>query len=387
MKKRLTDLAIARMAPPAEGRIDCWDELLPSLGIRLSATGRKVWNIARRKQGGRNPIRHRLGTFPELSVAEARAKARELIAGGQQPRINTKFSDIAEQFLQHARTRKGRPLRPATIKSYRIVLLNYARPLHRTPFAELRRHDVAELVRNISTSSGAPTASLVRAVLGRLWAYAIEVGATEANVVAGSASYDVPARSRVLSDSELAALWRATDGKTDFNMAVRLMLWTGCRRSEAGGATWSEFMDVLWRLPPTRTKNGRALDLPLPRQAVAALAKWPHRFGRQHLFGTSSSRGYLGMDRAKELLDKRLNFSRHWVLHDIRRSVESRLAALGVSKEVRARLLNHDVSKVDVVYQRHDFLAEKRQALQAWADALEAITSQAAPTVLRLKQV
>jgi integrase len=279
------------------------------------------------------------------------------------------------------------PLRPATAKVYRIVLQTYAAPLHRRPVTEIRRRDIAELLRVLAKDKGPATAALVRSVLSRLWGYLLEIDAVDANVAIGTPVFDVEPRARTLTDGELRALWHATEEQSDFNMCVRLMLWCGVRRSEAGGAMWREFSEGVWVIPPTRTKNHRELKLPLARQAIADVARWPKRLGRDHLFGASSARGFTNFETPKARLDERLGFARPWVLHDIRRTCESKLAELGIIKEVRARLLNHDVGAIDLTYQKYDFAVEKKQALQAWADTLETIVGQPEIAVLCLNQV
>ena len=124
------------------------------------------------------------------------------------------------------------------------------------------------------------------------------------NPFTGTESYETVKRSRVLKDGEqLAELWAATEEPRDFNLIVRLCLWTGCRRSEAGGLRWSEVVDGVWLIPGTRTKNHRPLALPLPRQALAALegcgtgssvAIWYSDAGRTNLPGLVKEQGTAG---------------------------------------------------------------------------------------------
>jgi integrase len=189
--------------------------------------------------------------------------------------------------------------------------------------------------------------------------------------VTGTESYSTPKRSRVLNDGELRALWAATEDGSDFGLIVRLCLWTGCRRSEAGGMAWSELDGGLWAIPSQRTKNGRPLVLPLPHQAVDALAGWPRNNGRDLLLGRGA-KGFEGWSNAKERLDAQTGLA-PWTLHDTRRTVETRLAGLGVPKEHVNRLLNHATGPVTEAYDWHDYLPEKRAALQKWADALDQI--------------
>jgi integrase len=115
--------------------------------------------------------------------------------------------------------------------------------------------------------------------------------------------------------------------------------------------------------------------LPIATQMAAALAAWPRIRGRDCLFGNRSPHGFTNWDEAKQKLDASLKFNRPFVLHDIRRTVETRLAELGVNKEVRSRILNHDVGELQESYQHYSFEAEKRGALQRWSDQIDHIVS------------
>ena len=267
--------------------------------------------------------------------------------------------------------------------AYRIVLRSYARPLHGRPVESIRRRDVAELLRVIARDSGGPTASLARSVLSRFFGYLCEIDMVEANPAHGTPVLSIEPRSRVFGDVELGALWAATDDDSDFSMIIRILLWTGCRRSEAAGMRWSELQDGLWRIAGSRTKNHRELVLPLPRQMVEALVGWRRVVGRDHLFGATSQAGFKSWVQ-KDRLATRLGFARPWSLHDCRRTVETRLTALGVNREVIVRLLNHGVSNLQRAYDHHSYEDEKRAALARWAAELARIVEQR-PAVVAIK--
>jgi hypothetical protein len=183
-------------------------------------------------------------------VAEARAKAREMLEGGA-PALSQNFAEVVEQFLAHGRTRKGRELRQNSIRQYKHVFARYARPLHQRPLAEITRRDVAGVIRDVANESGATTASLVRAMLGRLWNFAIEVGEAEHNPVQHTPSYAVFARSRTLTDSEIAAIWAATEDRSS--------------------ATWTSTRSAI--SPPRRSASSPSR----PRSAPARTTRRPAR--------------------------------------------------------------------------------------------------------------
>jgi integrase len=386
---RFTEATVSRLQSPATGEAVYWDALLPGFGLRVSQSGRKTW-IANVKGSKR-----RLGHYPDMSVADARASARLVLADGlppepveepddPEPRAAMLFADLAEQFLEHGLSRRGKPLRPASAAAYRIVLRRYAAPLHKRPVDTIRRRDIAELLRVIARDSGGPTASLARSVLSRFFGYLCEVDLVEHHPADRTPVFAIEPRSRVFSDVELAALWHETEGAGDFNLLVRICLWTGCRRSEAGGMRWSELQDGVWTIPGSRTKNHRALTLPLPGQAREALAAHPRVVGRDHLFGSTSQAGFKSWVQ-KDRLAVRLGFARRWSLHDCRRLVETKMSALGISREVITRALNHGVPTLQRTYDHHDYGREIGGALQLWADELARITAQPLLSVTGIK--
>jgi integrase len=408
MKTRLTDLAVAKLRPPKRGKYS-WtpDALLPSFGIRTYTTGRKVWGITRRWDGAKHPSFRRIDDYPDMGLADARTRAREILADPesiasaddpaepeQVEQSDQTFATLAEQFLAHGRTKRGRELRPATKKEYRRALMVYACGLQSRPIQDIRRADAADLIRTTATKRGATTAMRTRAAGSRFYSWLIANGKVEHNPFTGTEGYDVPKRDRVLSDGEIAAIWAETEGRHDFNMVVRLCLWTGCRRSEAGGMRWSELVDGVWLLPGSRTKNHRPLALPLPRQALGALEGW-HRFvGRDLVFGRGPT-GFQAWSQSKRRLDIRLGYltadgkpvkgRMSWDLHDARRTVETRMAGLGIPKEHVNKVLNHAAGPVTAAYDQWSYLPEERAALRTWADKLERIIGRGKAKVVTLR--
>jgi len=270
------------------------------------------------------------------------------------------------------------------VKEYKRCLLGYGAALHQRPVADLRRADAASLIRTVAATNSSTMAMHCRAAGSRFFSWLVANGYTEVNIFAGTEGYSVPRRSRVLTDGELAAIWSATEERHDFNMIVRLCLWTGCRRSEAGGLRWSELENGIWSLPGSRVKNHRDLVLPLPAQAVAALDRW-HRFvGRDLVFGRGPN-GFQAWSQSKARLDAKLGFATSWSVHDCRRTVETRMAGLGIPKEHVNRVLNHAMNPVTEAYDRWLYLPEKAAALQAWADELQRIVEQGAAKVVALR--
>ena len=335
---------------------------------------------------GRSTSRVKLGTYPAMGLAEARTAAAEALRGPSPEDASALFAELVDEFLDHGRTKRGQPLRTNTLVQYRRAMKCYTAPLQRKAVSEITRRDCSTLIGGVARQSGATTARLLRAMLARLFGYAVTVGHLEINPVTATPSYAVAKRGRILTDLELQQLWAATAEAEAHNVIVRLLLVTGCRRSEIGNLHWSELgHDGVLTIPGERIKTHNELVLPLPQLALDELARVPRVVGQARVFGPT---GFQSWSRAKRALDARLNFSRPWLAHDLRRTAQTRMIGLGIHGSVVNKLLNHAMHPVEAAYDRHTYMAEKRQALQLWASELERITAQPAAqgvTHLRLK--
>jgi integrase len=168
---------------------------------------------------------------------------------------------------------------------------------------------------------------------------------------------------------------------------VRLLILTGCRRKEIGGMRWSEFDDGKWMLPSERTKNGHAHTLPLSASAWSIINSVPRVADRDHLFGVRSD-GFKDWGR-KRFLDARLGDTiKAWTLRDLRRTVATRMADIGVQPHIIEAVLNHVSGHkhgVAGIYNRATYEPEKQQALALWADHLLAIAEGRKRVVVPLK--
>lgn|SRR5262249_28574518 len=179
---------------------------------------------------------------------------------------------------------------------------------------------------------------------------------------------EVP-RDRVLSDDELASVISAARKIGGaYGAIVEFLALTGQRREEVAQASWDEFdlQRRLWSLPNRRTKNGKPHIVHLSDASIAILKQTPNR-GR-YTFSDSGTNSFQGFSRAKRELDK-LSGVKSWCLHDLRRTCVSGMARFGVAPHVADKILNHQggtISGIAAVYQRHDFMAERKDALHRW---------------------
>lgn len=174
-------------------------------------------------------------------------------------------------------------------------------------------------------------------------------------------------------------------------LATKLSLLTGMRRQEIGELKWSELDldNAEVKLPPERTKNEYELCNPLPAMAVEILRSCKQRKGDDYVFPPNYGGNY-DLSDAKTQINRRIVNAgaippKDWTFHDIRRTTRTRLAALGVSMDVGEALVGHvsHRGKMERNYNRHQYWAEKRNALAMWEANLSAIIDGTAEKIAR----
>jgi integrase len=209
-------------------------------------------------------------------------------------------------------------------------------------------------------------------------------GLIELNPAIGTNRADERSRERVLSDAELAVVWRACR-EDSYGRIVKLLMLLGQRREEIGAMADQEIRlerdGGHWSIPGERTKNSRPHEVPLPSSAAAILREAPRVKGRKSLFGEGVG-PFSGWSKARRALDARIAATgtelAPWRLHDLRRTVATRMAELGIQPHVIEAVLNHvSGSKAGVagIYNRAAYGPEKRHALNLWAAHLESVVA------------
>jgi len=361
-----------------------FDDTLTGFGFRLRAgAGGKVlrsWIVQYRRAGATRRIL--LGSAEVLTPERARAAAKEVLAKvalGQDPSADRSarqakdrltFARAVAEFLEGQR----RHLRSSTFaETTRYLTGGYFKPLHNMPLDTITRQDVALRIKTIERERGVAAAGQARAKLSGFFVSAMQDGLVEANPVIGVRKpVGNRPRERVLSDAELAAIWKAADDGTEYGKIIRLLVLTGCRREEIGGMTWSEldFDKGTWTLAAARAKNHRAHTLPLMPMMHGILDGVPRMVGRERLFGERSPTGFQSWDLHKQDLDTRSGVT-SWQLRDIRRSVATKMADIGIQPHIIEAVLNHQSGHkggVAGIYNRSSYEREVRTTLAMWSD-------------------
>jgi integrase len=399
---KLTADRLHRLSLPP-GKSDCifFDDDLPGFGLRLRAGGARTFVVQYRV--GTKQRRVKLGTPGKLSLAEARQLAKKALARvdlghdvqGEKLELKAQAAEtlgaVVELYLPHAGHTRQRPIKAGTRAAIERYLRVLWRPLHERPIAKLDRKTLRQRLAEIASVNGPIAANRAQDVLSSMFSFAIGAGYADSNPVLGIPKVGKEvARERVLSDEELRLVWfHAGDG--DYGSALRLLLLTGQRREEVGAMTWGEIdLDkAVWSLGSERVKNGLQHQIPLSPQALAILKSIAKREGRALVFGRGEG-GFSAWSDAKRRLDQRLLEVLQeergpnaglvpWRLHDLRRTVATRMADLGVLPHVVEAVLKHVSGTkrgVAGTYNRSTYAPEKRAALNLWAERVAALTGE-----------
>jgi integrase len=270
-----------------------------------------------------------------------------------------------------------------------LTLAAYWKPLDRLSLDTIRREGVATRLRAITKDSGPVAAARAHVALSGFFSWCMGEGFVDANPTIGvNRPPASPPRERVLSDLELAAIWRSCRDD-HYGWIIKLLVLLGARRAEIGGMRWSEFdLDAgTWTLPSSRSKNKRSLILPLPPLALSIIAAVPRRNVDQ-LFGWSPN-GFAWWGQAKREFDARIEPPlKAWRVHDLRRTCATGLGNLGVQPHVIEAALNHasgHKAGVAGTYNRSPYEREVRAALAMWDDHVRALVEGIERTVVAFR--
>jgi integrase len=296
---------------------------------------------------------------------------------------------VADFLELHAR----RKTRASTALKTKQMLRRLVLPVWRgRSVQDIRRRNVIELVEHIARDRPYLANHTLR-VLSKFFNWLAGRDVIPASPVVGvERPHDEQARDRILTDAELAALWRACEGDVPYGPALQLLVLTGTRLAEASEMRRSEliFDGKFWQLPPARTKNGRAHTLPLPPLARRIISAMPVIDDSDFVFTSNGRNPITGnWGKAKKRISVRAGIDpTSWRIHDVRRSTASGLQRLGVRVEVIERALNHvsgSYKGIAGTYQRDPLVDEVRTALERWADHVEQLVGGKPAKVVKLR--
>jgi integrase len=418
-RKNLTPTLINGLKPAPEGkRYQIMDAQVPGFGVRVTDTGNRSFILRTRYPGSASPSRREIGQCTDLALTDARDRARKwrsLVKKGIDPAAQeeqerqvavqkeaTTFGAVAEDFIREKLPgeRKGKDVE-------REIRRDLMPRWGDKPISSITDFDVLAVIK-AKIPDGKVGARNLLALIKRFfrWVaaqriYGVAVSpcaSLQASAVIGEAKGP---RDRVLSEDEIFAYWRAAVRMAyPYGPIYQVLMLTALRLSEVSDASLTEldYRNSVWVVPAERMKGknagkkqARAHAVPLTAELLAVVQRLPRFNGGKYLFSTTNGVSAVWMGtRPKQRLDSRMLRTLracarmrgedyrsvelpHFVQHDVRRTVRSQLSRLKVAEEVREAILAHARPGIKKVYDIHDYLEEKRQALELWAARLRSI--------------
>ncbi len=363
------------------------DNSVAGLTLRIGKK-RRTWTLRFRDRSGKY-VREPLGYYSpgsptHVGIAEARRKARDTldrIAVGvpvtAQPVV--KPADAPTLQVLCDRYEKARLASSHQVKTFkhsmkciRIGLADYLD----LPARSFTRADL-RACRDSMAENGRTWGNRFLSYASGMFSWAVENDLVEHNYCRDLKREPEKVRDRVLSLDELAAIWNAADRLGDgptrasYGRMVRLLVLTGARLGEAVSLRHGDVLGHIWK--QTANKSSRPHRLPLPKQALALIGSGS---ARDLAFPSSAGTRLVDHGKRKEEFDAASGVE-NWVVHDIRRSFATHLLEAGTNPMVVDILLNHSQKGVWKNYFHATLEKEKAEALQNWADLIDAALSRA----------
>ncbi len=406
--KHLTDPGIEKIGKAPKGkRIERFDAGAPGLCLRITDRGVKSWSVYYRLNGKHQ--RMTIGPWPGIGVAGARDRARDIkdqSKDGTDPKAareaeaqagrdeaGSTFGTLAEKYIQrecNGKNSDGSPKLKRGWEIERIIRRELLPHWQDTLVTDLRKRDAVALTDALLDDGKPMAAHKLHEIIKRIFEWAHGRDEITANPMSGKwAPVIKTPRDRALSDKEIKVIWQATEkmGYPNGPYYQMLML-TGQRLNEVGGAHWSEF-DLeagTWTIPASRIKSKRDHIVPLSQTAASILSTLPRFAAGDYVFTTTGGRKPIsGYSKAKARLDKLCGVT-DWRNHDLRRTVRTGLAALGAPEIVSEHILSHGPRDPLVrTYNVHAYQDEKREALEKWAGHVRDLIEPPPKNVVRLE--
>jgi len=365
------------------------------LYLLVQQSGSKWWRLKYRMHGKQKLLS--LGVYPAVSVRKARESredARKLLGQGIDPSQARKdekasskaargnsFAALAEAWY----SRKASEWAPSTAAKARTYLDRDLIPaLGDRPMAEIRRRDLIEVLALIEQRGALDVAKKCREWLSGIFRYALVAEVIEANpatdlhIVAAAA----PATRHYphLPESELPDFLHALDnygGDPGTVKAIKLLLLTGCRPGELRGGCWDEVdLDTAtWTIPAARMKMRRDHVIPLPAQAVELLNEQSALTGHRTLLFSNRDKPLLPIsENTMGVAINRMGYKGRQTAHGFRHLLSTALNERGYNRDWIERQLSHgDDNAIRAVYNKAEYVDQRRDMMQTWADHLDAL--------------
>jgi integrase len=374
-RKTLTDKGVAAIKPRAKTYTHS-DPMLPGHYVRVTPTGSKSYVAVARDPRGKQ-VWTTIANAALIGIEEAREEAREVIKrvkAGQDRAGPQTFESVANEWLHRHVDAKG--LR--SVYEYKRLLRKHLLPeWGGRDFTSIKRTDVAKLLDTVEDEAGARSADYVLSLISGIanW-YAKRDGEYVSPLIRGMYRHSIKdhARTRILSDDEIRAIWLAYALGHIYGDLLKLALLTGQRQDKVASMKWDDIsIDGTWHVPNGTREKGAGGVMVLPSVALDIIKARPRFASNPYVFAGRDS--YIkGFAKLKCALDAKVPIA-PWQFHDLRRTARSLMSRAGVRPDIAERVLGHAIRGVEGVYDRHSYRDEKAHALNALAGLIESIVN------------
>ena len=388
----LTDTAIRRVKPQ-EKPYKLFDE--KGMYLHVSAAGSKLWRLKYRFAGKEKTLA--LGIYPERSLAEARVKrddARKLLHDAIDPGVVRKqerrdrqlrsentFEVVAREWHRNQRAKWTERHADYVLRRLSADVFPALGP---RPVADIDAPELLDVLRKIEARGAFDIAHRAQQTCGQIFRYAVAIGRAKVDP-SPSLRGALRAAERVRHHAALSAVelpeflakLENYDGARQTTLALRLLLLTFVRTSELRAAAWAEINEdtAEWRIPAERMKMQREHIVPLSRQALEILRELRASNGhRHHVFMNTVNHQKPMSENTMLYALYRMGYHSRATGHGFRATASTILNEQGWRPDVIERQLAHlERNKVRAAYHRSEYLAERRQMMQHWADFLDGL--------------
>ncbi|BBO70973.1 integrase [Desulfosarcina alkanivorans] len=380
----LTDLAVKRLSKKGS-RYEVQDA--GGLWLRVAPSGLKSWVF--RYYFDSRDRRMTLGRWPGIGLGEARKRAGEALQQVQrgidpgqlakEKKAKLKAAPTVQQLLDEF-YEVELSKKPSGDERKRLIKKDVIPAWGKRKVKDVTRRDAVLMIDKVRKRAPIGASRLQSAMI-RMWNFAAERGIIDFSPMVGMKRPKEEPRKRVLSNDEIVKLWAGLDlenMKIDIykptKLAIKMILLTGQRPGEVSDMRWSEIdkNTNTWTIPPERAKNRQENRVPLGRMAIDIIEQakvfsspdCDFVFQSSHKPGNPLSRAALGKAVKRHWAE--MEVDERFTPHDLRRTLRTRLAEIGIQDVIAERVLGHKLQGLLAVYNQHSYDAEKRQALAMW---------------------
>jgi integrase len=389
---QFTDKLIKAQKPKTD-RYDVREGSGKGFVIRVFPSGQKSWGFIYYFEGKKK--RMTFGNYPAMSLAEARklhTQAVSILANGKDPGTEKQNAKVAActaltvtNLVAEYLEKWAKPRKRSWKEDERILQKDVISSWGKRKVKDITRRDIIVLLDKVVDRGSPISANRTLAVVRRMFNFALERDIVEINpCYAIKAPSKENRRDRFLSLGEIKTFWLNLD-KTNMSaltkFVLKLQLVTAQRKGEIVSAEWSEIdLDSgWWIIPGDKAKNENHHRVPLSKLSLSLLTKLKAISGQSRwLFPSPKADTHLGSTAIDHALRKNLicfEETEQFTPHDLRRTAASHMTALGISRLVVSKILNHVEGSVTAIYDRHSYDKEKKEALEMWGNKLEEIVN------------